>query len=98
MSAPGATPAQPHPPRSDRTALVQAWVRALRNQASSAQLQALAPLATLAPESTPTGLRLQCPREQKMAVLSALATLGDRVRDIKLLEPSLEDVFFGFSA
>ena len=63
-----------------------------------AALQALAPLATLAPESTPTGLRLQCPREQKMAVLSALATLGDRVRDIKLLEPSLEDVFFGFSA
>ena len=33
-----------------------------------------------------------------MAVLSALATLGDRVHDIKLLEPSLEDVFFGFAA
>ncbi len=63
-----------------------------------AALQALAPLATLAPESTPTGLRLQCPRAQKMAVLGALATLGARVRDLQMLEPSLEDVFFGFSA
>lgn len=45
MFAPGATPAQPHPSRSDRAALVQAWVQALRNQASSTQLQALAPLS-----------------------------------------------------
>ena len=45
MSAPGAYPAEPIPPRSDRAALVQAWVQALRNQASSAQLQALAPLS-----------------------------------------------------
>lgn len=61
-------------------------------------LQALAPFATQAPEPIPTGLRLQCQREQKMAVLTTLTSLGDRVRDIKLLEPSLEDVFFGFSA
>jgi len=33
-----------------------------------------------------------------MAVLAALAPLGTRVRDLKLLEPSLEDVFFGFAA
>ena len=45
MSAPGAHSAEPIPPRSDRAALVQAWVQALRNQASSAQLQALAPLS-----------------------------------------------------
>jgi Cu-processing system ATP-binding protein len=43
------------------------------------------------------GLRLACPREQKMAVLGALATFGDGVLDIKMQEPSLEDVFFGFS-
>jgi len=61
-------------------------------------LPVLAPFATEAPQPTPTGLRLQCPREHKMAVFTALTSLGDRVRDIKLLEPSLEDVFFGFSA
>lgn len=45
MSAPGTCPAEPSPPRSDRAALVQAWVQALRNQAGRAQLQALAPLS-----------------------------------------------------
>jgi Cu-processing system ATP-binding protein len=33
-----------------------------------------------------------------MAVLGRTGALGERVRDIKLLEPSLEDVFFGFAA
>lgn len=47
-------------------------------------------------EITPKGLRLECPREQKMAVLAALA--GQPVHDVRLLEPSLEDMFFGFSA
>ena len=32
-----------------------------------------------------------------MAVLAALAPFGARVRDVKMQEPSLEDVFFGFS-
>jgi Cu-processing system ATP-binding protein len=32
-----------------------------------------------------------------MAVLAALAPLGARVQDLKMLEPSLEDVFFGFA-
>ena len=45
----------------------------------------------------PTGLRLRCPRTHKMAVLAALAPLGARVQDLKMLEPSLEDVFFGFA-
>ncbi|MDD2180183.1 DEAD/DEAH box helicase [Acidovorax sp. D2M1] len=45
MSAPGARPTEPTPPRSDRAALVQAWVQALRTQAGPAQLQALAPLS-----------------------------------------------------
>ena len=63
-----------------------------------AAAQALQGATGIAPEATPAGLRLQCPREQKMAVLAALAPLGTRVRDLKLLEPSLEDVFFGFAA
>ncbi len=40
---------------------------------------------------------VQCRRESKMAVIEALATLDGRVRDIGVREPSLEDVFFGFS-
>ena len=40
---------------------------------------------------------VQCQREAKMAVIEALATLNGRVRDLTVREPSLEDVFFGFS-
>jgi Cu-processing system ATP-binding protein len=40
---------------------------------------------------------VQCQREVKMAVIEALATLDGRVRDLTVREPSLEDVFFGFS-
>jgi Cu-processing system ATP-binding protein len=40
---------------------------------------------------------VQCRREVKMAVIEALATLGGRVHDLTVREPSLEDVFFGFS-
>jgi Cu-processing system ATP-binding protein len=49
-------------------------------------------------EPRSTGLRLCCAREQKMLVLSALPALGMRIRDVRLLEPSLEDMFFGLSA
>ncbi len=48
-------------------------------------------------EPLPGGLRLACPREHKMAVLAALAPFGNQVRDLALREPSLEDLFFGFS-
>ncbi len=59
--------------------------------------QALLQVIGAIPEPLPQGLRLACPREQKMAVLAAIAPFGARVRDIKMQEPSLEDVFFGFS-
>jgi Cu-processing system ATP-binding protein len=35
------------------------------------------------------------PREAKMAVLGAIAGLGSAIRDFRIHEPSLEDVFFG---
>jgi Cu-processing system ATP-binding protein len=57
----------------------------------------LAQATGITPEVLPTGLRLRCPRTHKMAVLAALAPLGARVLDLKMLEPSLEDVFFGFA-
>ena len=60
-----------------------------------AALQALAPLAGITHTTTPGGLRLDCPRSAKMAVLAALAPLGARVQDVDIHEPSLEDVFFG---
>ena len=50
------------------------------------------------PAQTPSGLQLQCPREHKMAALAALTPLGARVQDLRLHEPSLEDMFFGISA
>jgi Cu-processing system ATP-binding protein len=48
-------------------------------------------------EADPGGalLTLRCPRARKMAVLAALMTLGSRVQDLDIREPSLEDLFFG---
>ena len=64
---------------------------------AAAIAQALAQATGAAPEATAAGLRLRCPREAKMAVLAALAPFGSRVLDVAMHEPSLEDVFFGFS-
>ena len=40
---------------------------------------------------------VQCRRDAKIPVLQALASLGDAVLDLHVHEPSLEDVFFGFT-
>ena len=40
---------------------------------------------------------VHCQRESKMAVLQALAALNGRVIDVHIREPSLEDVFLGYS-
>lgn len=42
------------------------------------------------------GLRFDCGRNRKMAVLAALAGMGSAVADIAIHEPSLEDVFLGY--
>ena len=44
-----------------------------------------------------TQMHARCPREAKMAVLAALSGLGAAVLDLKVHEPSLEDVFFGYA-
>ena len=41
-------------------------------------------------------LHIRLPREAKMPALARLATLGDPMRDLRVREPSLEDVFFGY--
>ena len=58
---------------------------------------ALAQLPVGAIEAYDNHMTVQCQREVKMAVIEALATLNGRVRDLSVREPSLEDVFFGFS-
>ena len=59
--------------------------------------KALAHLGGVSSVVTVEGLRASCPRETKMAVLGALTGLGAKLLDLKIQEPSLEDVFFGFS-
>jgi Cu-processing system ATP-binding protein len=41
--------------------------------------------------------RLACQRGAKMTVLGALSALGAQVSDLQIREPSLEDVFLGYS-
>jgi Cu-processing system ATP-binding protein len=43
-------------------------------------------------------LRLSCARKSKMAVLAAVAALHETVRDVHVREPSLEDVYLGYTA
>ena len=58
-------------------------------------LATLARLPGITPTTTRDGLQLACPREQKIAVLGALAPLGARLLDLQIHEPSLEDLYFG---
>jgi len=58
---------------------------------------ALAHLQVDAIEAQDDHVKVRCRRESKMAVIEALAGLDGRVRDLTVREPSLEDVFFGFS-
>lgn len=58
---------------------------------------ALCELPVLAVEAREDHVAVQCRRDQKMVVMQALASLGGRMVDLHVHEPSLEDVFFGFS-
>lgn len=58
---------------------------------------ALAPLDDVTCVDIDGGLRVNCPRQSKMLVLGALTRLGATLLDLDIKEPSLEDVFFGFS-
>jgi Cu-processing system ATP-binding protein len=54
-------------------------------------------LAGVACTVVPNGLAVSCPRSSKMTVLHAVHSLGSKLLDLSIQEPSLEDVFFGFS-
>lgn len=59
---------------------------------------ALGNLPIIAIEAHDEHVAVQCKRESKMAVLEALSALDGRVLDLHVREPSLEDVFFGYSS
>lgn len=42
-------------------------------------------------------IAFQCPRDAKMAAIAALSPLSDRIADLQIQEPSLEDVFLGYT-
>ena len=69
----------------------------LAGGASQALRRALAGLAVGEFEAQGDRVSLRCRREAKMAVLGALASLEGKVLDLRLREPSLEDVFLGYS-
>jgi Cu-processing system ATP-binding protein len=58
---------------------------------------ALGQLPVSAIEAHDDHVSVRCARDAKMAVIEALAALDGRVLDLHVREPSLEDVFFGFS-
>jgi Cu-processing system ATP-binding protein len=59
---------------------------------------ALAGLAAHAVPQQGNAVAVHCQREAKMAVLGALSALGTLVTDLRVREPSLEDVFLGYSS
>lgn len=71
-------------------------VRASESGAAAVR-DALAGLPVREAQWQGTRVQARCPREAKMPVLAALMALGACVLDLKVHEPSLEDVFFGFA-
>jgi Cu-processing system ATP-binding protein len=69
----------------------------LRQPASAALRDALQALPVDSLDIRGDRARLACPRSAKMTVLGALSALGTQISDLQLREPSLEDVFLGYS-
>ena len=72
-------------------------VRVRAGSAEAVAAAVRAPGIEVALVSGGDALSVRCPRAEKMRVLDVLATRRDDVHDIDVREPSLEDLFFGFS-
>lgn len=73
-------------------------VRVTLQPGARAELQeALSPLGLAGNEEADDTLVVECPREQKMRVLALLAVFDSKVVDFQLREPSLEELFLGYS-
>jgi Cu-processing system ATP-binding protein len=59
--------------------------------------EALAPVVHCQLTVEMPSARIECPRGEKLRVLAALARCAVVISDVELNEPSLEDVFLGFS-
>lgn len=59
--------------------------------------EALGHLPALSVATNDDHVAVECRPDAKLAVIAALARLGDRILDLSVREPSLEDVFFGIS-
>ena len=69
----------------------------LRPGADETLRQALANQPTASLQFNGETVHVRCPRERKMAMLDTLMTLGNALLDLHIKEPSLEDVFLGYS-
>jgi len=69
----------------------------LADGAEPALQQALAGLTLDPIQFAPHRATLLCARAGKMALLAAVTSLGEQVLDLHITEPSLEDVFLGYS-
>ena len=69
----------------------------LQPGAEEALRQALANQPAASVQFNGTMVHVRCPRERKMTMLNALAALDSILLDLQIREPSLEDVFLGYS-
>jgi len=69
----------------------------LREGAIGALRDALASQRIDGFRSTGSTAEFRCDRGSKVAVLGALSHLADRLLDVQIAEPSLEDVFMAYS-
>ena len=69
----------------------------LRPGAEEVLRQALANQPAASVQFNGETVHVRCPRERKMTMLNALAALDSILLDLQIREPSLEDVFLGYS-
>lgn len=70
---------------------------ALRDGAGGRLQQALAPFEDCKIELQGARASVRCARDHKMAVLRAITALDEAITDMNVHEPSLEDVFLGYT-
>jgi Cu-processing system ATP-binding protein len=80
--------------REQRDLPVTVTLRIASDAIAAAERALSAVSAQLVVERVEDGLEVRCPRPVKSALLLALAPLGDRLLDVQITEPSLEDLFF----
>ncbi len=80
--------------REQRDLPVTVTLRIASDAIAAAERALSAVPAQLVVERVEDGLEVRCPRLVKSALLLALAPLGDRLLDVQITEPSLEDLFF----